>query len=55
MSEEATSWPDNTGNFLFLTLFQPMLHFYIPWKHQKTKSLLIFSGGIEVKHWLKMG
>ena len=35
--------------------FSPMFHFYTPWKHQKTSSFLIFSGGIEVEHWLKMG
>ena len=34
---------------------QPMFHFYILWKHQKTSGFLMFSGGIEVEHWLKMG
>ena len=38
-----------------LTHFQPMFHFYTIWKHQKTSGFLIFSGGIEVEHWLKMG
>ena len=44
-----------------LTHFQPMFHFYIPlikkspWKHQKTGGFLMFSGGIDVEHWLKMG
>ena len=32
-----------------------MFHFYIPWKHQKTGGFLMFSEGIEVEHWLKMG
>ena len=32
-----------------------MLHFYTPWKRQKTKRLLIFLGGIEMKHWANMG
>ena len=35
--------------------FQPMFHFYTPWKYQKTAGFLMFSGGIEVEHWLKMG
>ena len=38
-----------------LTHFQPMFHFYTPWKQQKTGGFLMFSGGIEVEHWLKMG
>ena len=36
-----------------LTHFQPMFHFYTPWKHQKTYGFL-FSGGIEVEGWSKM-
>ena len=32
-----------------------MFHFYTPWKHQKTSGFLMFSGGIEVEQWLKMG
>ena len=36
-----------------LTHFQPMLHFYTPWKHQKISDSLIFSGGIEMEHCLK--
>ena len=31
-----------------------MFYFYTPWKHQKTGGFLMFSGGIEVEHWLKM-
>ena len=31
-----------------LTHFQPMFHFYTPWKHQKTYGFLMSSGGIEV-------
>ena len=38
-----------------LTHFQPMLYFNTPWKHQKTGGFLMFSRGIEVEHWLKMG
>ena len=30
-----------------------MLHFYTPLKHQKASSFLMFSGGVEVKYWLK--
>ena len=37
-----------------LTHFQPMFHFYTPIKHQKIRWFL-FSGCIEVQHWLKMG
>ena len=38
-----------------LTHFQPTFHFYTPRKYQKTYGFLMFSGGIEVEHWLKMG
>ena len=40
---------------LSLTHFQPMFHFDTPWKHLKTWSFLMVSGGIELEHWLKMG
>ena len=33
-----------------LTLFTPMPDFYTPWKRQKTKGFLEFSGGIEMRH-----
>ena len=39
-----------------LTHFNPMLHFYTPWKRQKTlekQAFLTFSGGIEMQHWAK--
>ena len=26
-----------------------------PWKRQKAKDFLTFSGGIEIEHWAKMG
>ena len=32
-----------------------MFHFYTPCKRQKTGSFLMFTWGIEVEHWLKMG
>ena len=38
-----------------LTHFNPVLHFYTPWKRQKTKGFLTFSGGAEMWHWTKMG
>ena len=38
-----------------LTNFRPMLPFYTPWKHQKTKSFLVFSGGIKWENWREMG
>ena len=31
-----------------------MIHFYTPKKHQKTNSFRMFSGGIEVEHWLEV-
>ena len=34
-----------------LTHFRLTLHFCIPWKLQKTSSLLTFSWGIEILHW----
>ena len=37
-----------------LTHFQPMFHFYTPRKHQQIAGFLMFSGDIEVEHWLKM-
>ena len=37
-----------------LTQFSPVSHFYTPWKRQKTKGFLTFSGGIEMWHWTKM-
>ena len=41
--------------FSFLIHFSPVPHFYTPWKLQKTKGFLMFSGGIEIRHWAKMG
>ena len=35
--------------------FTSMSHFYIPWKRQKTKCFLTFSGGIEIGHWREKG
>ena len=32
-----------------------MLHFYTSWKRQKTFAFLMFSGGVEIKHFTKMG
>ena len=40
---------------ILLTLFSPVPHFYTPWKRQKTFGFLMFSGGIEIWHWTKMG
>ena len=39
---------------IWLTHFKPKLHFYTPWKRKKTFSLLTFSEGIEMQHWLEM-
>ena len=47
---------ETTHNILLSTHFQPMFHFYTPWKHQKTSGpSSMFSGGIEVELSLKMG
>ena len=35
--------------------FNPVLHFYNPWKRQKSSSFLTFKGGIEIERFLKMG
>ena len=40
MSNQMDKWV-----ILNLTHFEPMFHFYTPWKHQEG----------EVEHWLKMG
>ena len=32
---------------LILTHSMPLISFYTPWKHQKTRCFLMFSGGIE--------
>ena len=40
---------------MLLTHFYPKLHFYTPLKHQETGGFLMFSGGTEVEHWLKVG
>ena len=31
-----------------------MLHFYNPWKRQKTCGLLKFTGATEMEHWREM-
>ena len=41
--------------FLSLTHFSPVSHFYTPWKRRKTYGFLMFSGGIAMWHWTKMG
>ena len=37
--------------FSDLTHFWSMFPFYTPWKHQKNKVLLVFSGAIKLEHW----
>ena len=39
---------------LLLTHLQAISQFYYLWKHQKTEGFLMFVGGIEVGHWLKI-
>ena len=38
-----------------LTHLSPMFNFCTPWKRQKTKVFLTFSGGLEMEHWSQMG
>ena len=38
-----------------LTHFRQIFPFYTPWKHQKTKGYLMFSGGIKWEVWPEMG
>ena len=39
------------GMHVHLTRFSQILHFYTPWKHQKTKEFPTFSEDIELEHW----
>ena len=38
-----------------LNYFMPLLSFYTPWKHRKTRGLLMFSEVIERNQWHEMG
>ena len=38
-----------------LTCFMPLIPLYTPWKHLKTRSSLVFSGGMEKEQWPKTG
>ena len=38
-----------------LAHFNPMSHFYTPWKRQKIIGFPMFSGGMEMWHWTKIG
>ena len=38
-----------------LIYFTPRFHFYIPWKRQKAKGFLAFSGGIAIEHRREIG
>ena len=40
---------------LLLKHFWPMFPFYTPWKQQKTKDFLVFSGDVKWEHWPEMG
>ena len=48
-------WSVSTASVICLTHFSLVSHFYTSWKHQKTFGFLMFSGGIEMWHWTKMG
>ena len=45
----------NEGRVALLTHFKPMFPFYTPWKRQKTRDFLTFSGFTEREHWPEMG
>ena len=32
-----------------------MSYFYTPWKRQKTKDFLTFSGSVEIENWSEKG
>lgn len=38
-----------------LSHFKPIFRIYTASKHQKNRSFLTLSGGIEMENWLKMG
>ena len=38
-----------------LTHFMPLVFFYTPWKHHKTRGFLMFSRGMERIRWHEMG
>ena len=40
---------------IYLSYLCPMFPFYTPWKHQKTRSFKLFSGGVKWEHWPEMG
>ena len=42
-------------SLLMLGHFFAVLHFYTPWKRQKTIEFLMFSEDIEMCYWTKMG
>ena len=41
--------------FRMLNYFNPMLYFHTPRKCQEASAFLMFSLGIEMEHWAKMG
>ena len=43
-----------TFAFNELTYFTLMLHYFIPWQHQKTSGILAFLGGIEIEQEREM-
>ena len=43
------------AHVLLITHFMALVTFYIPWKYEKTRGFLMFSGGIERDHCHEMG
>ena len=46
---------DELNSLSFLFHFMPLISFYAPRKHQKTRVFLVFSGGIARNQWHEMG
>ena len=44
-----------TDSKTLLTHFMPLISFDTPWKYQKTKGFMMFSGGIKRDPWHEMG
>ena len=48
----------NFSNLIFasyLTYLIPLFSYYTPWKHQKTRSFLMFLGDTEKNQWHEIG
>ena len=48
-------FPQQRTDFKRSTHFKLIQHFCTSWIHHKTRSLLMFSGGVEIELWPEMG